>query len=468
LPSCISHFRRGLLGGVLVTAALLAAAGCGERNQVRLARRILEDHRARARVKPLPAAQVLRLQLRSRSGRGTGTETIEWHDSNYRETVSSACWKTIRGIQAGREYFSDEDGVTRVSAEPLLHELVTRFYFWRRAYLFDDQERARVELGPADGASVSVKVTPRGGNPLLLTFDRRDLRLLSARARHFDFVFSSPTRLRDSSRRESPIDVEILWSGLPTGVLADTASGGWTGRWSGKPQPVALSRRGRALTLRAHVSGEDVTLALDAAVDGPLRVRESLADRLKIAFTPDVFDRQVARGANLEIGDVSFPSLVVERTDSLPEGIDAAAGGTVFRETVVEIDPESVSLRLYDPARWVIPEGFFRALVDDDGNRPAAILQRKGIVLRLLGPTATAGTLVLTPEAARRLGLSGQTSRISGLHWGGAAMTDLSVSLGSDSVADFGEDGRFGWDLALAFHVFIDLPHRWAYLKPRR
>ena len=143
-----------MLSFVLLAVSLLtAAAGCGERNQVRLARRILEDHRARARVKPLSSAQVLRLELRSRSGRGAGTQTIEWDGINYRETVSSACWKTVRGIQAGREYFSDEDGVTRVSAEPLLHELVTRFYFWRRAYLFDDQERAHVDLGPADGAS---------------------------------------------------------------------------------------------------------------------------------------------------------------------------------------------------------------------------------------------------------------------------------------------------------------------------
>jgi hypothetical protein len=452
---------------LLAASSLVAGAGCGERNQVRLARRILQDHRTRARVKPLPAAQVLRLQLHSPSGRGTGTQTIEWDGINYRETVSSACWKTVRGIQAGREYFSDEDGVTRVAADPLLHELVTRFYFWRRAYLFDDQQGARVDLGPADGASVSVKVTPRGGDPLLLTFDRRDLRLLSARARHFDLVFSSPTRLRDSSRRESPVDVEMVWTGLPTGMLADTASGGWTGRWSGSPQSVALSRLGRALTLPAHVSGEAVTLALDAAVDGPLRLRNSLADRLKLAFTPDVFDRAVASGASFQIGDVSFPSLVVEKTDSLPDGIDAAAGGTVLRETVVEIDPESASLRLHDPAKWVIPQGFFRGLVDDDGNRAAAILQRKGLRLRLLGPTARAGALVLTPEAARRFGVTGQSSTISGLFWG-APLADLSVSIGSDSDADFGEDGRLGWDVALAFHVFFDLPHRWAYLKARR
>jgi hypothetical protein len=250
-------------------------------------------------------------------------------------------------------------------------------------------------------------------------------------------------------------------------MLADTASGGWTGRWSGSPQSVALSRLGRALTFRAHVSGEAVTLALDAAVDGPLRVRDLLADRLKLVFTSDVFDRAVARGASLQIGDVSFPSLVVERTDSLPDGIDAEAGGTVLRETVVEIDPEAASLRLHDPAKWVIPQGFFRGLVDDDGNRAAAILQRKGLKLRLLGPTATAGALVLTPEAARRFGVSGQASTISGLFWG-APLADLPVSISADSDADFGEDGRFGWDVALAFHVFFDMPHRWAYLKARR
>jgi hypothetical protein len=158
---------------------------------------------------------------------------------------------------------------------------------------------------------------------------------------------------------------------------------------------------------------------------------------------------------------------VVERTDSLPDGIDAAAGGTVLRATVVEIDPEAESLRLYDPARWVIPQGFFRGLVDDDGNRAAAIFQRKGLRLRLLGPTATAAALVLTPEAARRFGMSVQASTISGLHWG-APLADLSASIGSDSDADFGEDGRFGWDVALAFHIFFDMPHRWAYLKPRR
>ena len=83
----------------------------------------------------MPAAQVIRLRLRAISTGATGDEMIEWDEGNYRETVSSACWKTVRGIQAGREYFSDEDGVTRVTSDPLRFELRTRAYFWRRGYL---------------------------------------------------------------------------------------------------------------------------------------------------------------------------------------------------------------------------------------------------------------------------------------------------------------------------------------------
>ncbi len=462
-----SRFGRcGLPTAFLVALAALGATGCTQRAQTELARRILEDHRARARVKPLPAADVVRLRLTSAPSDASGSETIEWDESNYRETVSSACWTKVCGIQAGKGYFTDEDGVTRLASEPLLSEFLTRSYFWRRAYLFDDQQRARLELGPADDATVSVRVKPRGGEPLLLTFTRPELRLLAARSRHLELVFSSPTRLRDSSRRELPVETEILWTGLPTGALEDTAVGGWTARWSGTPAPVPFARLGRAVTVPVRLSGQPATLAFDAAEDGPVRVRDSLAERLGLAFTRDIFGRRVARGARLEIGEVSFPSLVVEATASLPEGIDLAAGAALLRETVVEIDPEAGTLRLHDPARWVGPEGFFRTLIDDDGNRAVPILQRKGERLRLLGPTAAVGPLTLTPRASRRLRLSGQPLRIAGLHWG-ALLPELPVVVSSDSETDFDEDGRIGWDLTLQFHAFIDLPHRWVYLKPR-
>jgi hypothetical protein len=463
LPTPRSGSRR-LFGGILLLASL-AAAGCTDRAQASLARRILQDHRARARVKPLAAAQLVRMHLASPAAGASGDATIQWDGENFRETVTSAGLTTVRGIQGGKGYFQDEDGVTRVVAEPFFSELVTRFYFWKRGYLFDDQERARVSLGPADDATVSVRIVPRGGEPLLLTFDRRDLRLRSARSRRLDLVFSSATRFRDSSRQQAAVDGEIVWIGLPTGPLSDTEAGGWSGRWGEGAAEAPFARLGRSVTFPARISGELVTLALDAAEDGPLRVRAGLADRLHLVFARDVFGRTVARGARLAVGGFSYDSLAVERSDALGEGIDAAAGAVFFRETVVEIDPNAGLARFHDPVRWVSANGFFRALVDDDGNRPAAIVRRKGQSLRLLAPTAIAGPLLLTPQALARLGLSGPVE-ISGLHLG-MALPPLPAIPSTGSEADFGEDGRLGWDLVLRFHVFFDLPHRWMYLKPR-
>ena len=48
---------------------VLAGSGCGERSDLRVARRILDNHRKSARVKPLPGAQVIRLQLTATAGR---------------------------------------------------------------------------------------------------------------------------------------------------------------------------------------------------------------------------------------------------------------------------------------------------------------------------------------------------------------------------------------------------------------
>jgi hypothetical protein len=32
--------------------------------------------------------------------------------------------------------------------------------------------------------------------------------------------------------------------------------------------------------------------------------------------------------------------------------------------------------------------------------------------------------------------------------------------------SDWGEDGRIGMDVLLRFHVYLDLPRRWVYLRP--
>jgi hypothetical protein len=443
---------------------LLFAASCTDVAQARLARRILEDHRVRAKVKPLAAAQVVRIRLRSPAGDASGDARIEWDEGNYRETVSSAGLTTVRGIQAGKGYFTDEDGVTRLASEPSLSDLITRFYFWRRAYLFDDQADARLALGPADAETVSVRLTPRGGDPLLLTFHRRDLSLASARSRHIDLAFDGPARFRDASRRGAPTDGEIAWIGLPTGVLADTSAGGWSARWEAAPAQAAWTRSGRDLTFPARLDARPVILALDGAAEAPLKVRPSVADRLPVSFLRDVFGRRVARGIRLEIGGLAFPSLAVEESDDLPDGIDGVAGGVLLRETVLEIDPAGRLLRFYDPARWVAAQGYYRVLLDDDGNRAVAILRRKGEILRLVGPSPVGGPIALTPEVRSRLAASGEPL-VSGLRWG-TALPDLPALTTDGSESAFGEDGRLGWDLVLGFHAFFDMPHRWSYLQP--
>jgi len=445
-------------------AAAVLTASCTDSAQARLARRILEDHRSRGKAKPLAAAQVVRIRLRSASGDASGSATIEWDGDNFRETVTSAGLTTIRGIQGGKGYFTDEDGVTRVASEPGLCDLLTRFYFWRRAYLFDDQAQARVALGPGDADTVSVQLTPRGGDPLLLTFRRKDLSLASARSRHFDLAFSGPARFRDASRRDAATEGEIAWIGLPTGALPDTSVGGWSARWPATPAQAIWTRSGRDLTFPARVGSRPVILALDGAADGPLRVRGSVADDLRVAWARDVFGRWVARGVRLEIGGLEFPGLVAEKSDDVPAGVDGVAGGTLLRETVVEVDPALHLLRFYDPARWVAGQGYFRVLLDDDGNRAVAILRHKGENVRLAGPTSLGGPIALTPDARGRLAPSGQP-RISGLHWG-TALPDLAVLTTDGSESAYGEDGRLGWDLVLNFHAFFDLPHRWAYLQP--
>src|SRR5262245_28158055 len=177
--------RRAL--GLLLLVSLVAHGGCGENAPSRICARILDRYRKVSGAKPLPAGGMIRLRLASVADMpsATGAAEIVWEPRRYRESVSSAGMTTVRGIESGKAYFTDEDGVTRVGSEPMLRELMTRSYFWRRAWLFTEYERAEISPGPADDATVSVRFRPEWANPLLLVFSRRDGGLVAVRSARF-------------------------------------------------------------------------------------------------------------------------------------------------------------------------------------------------------------------------------------------------------------------------------------------
>jgi len=119
---------------MLALALAVPAAGC-RLGASRMAQRVLARYQSVSGAKPLPSRGTVRLRLQSIPGRpsAAGSIQIDWSPYRYRETVSSAGLTTIRGIESGKAYFTDEDGVTRVASEPILRELTARTYFWRRA-----------------------------------------------------------------------------------------------------------------------------------------------------------------------------------------------------------------------------------------------------------------------------------------------------------------------------------------------
>jgi hypothetical protein len=461
------RFARPAAGAVLI-AGLLGTAVCGESSESRIAARILDHHRRATGAKPLPVSQTVLLRLSSPDGSASGKGEVAWEGPTYRETVSSAGATVARGIQGGKAYFTDEDGVTRVASDPVLRELETRAYFWKRAYLFGDWGRARIGLGASDDASVSVRLRPPRGNSLLLVFSRGDGRLLSVRSPRFHLDFETATRFRDLSDPRGPAQGEVAWIGLPVGALPDVRTGGGKSRFEPAPAEVPVDPDRPAFLFPAEVSGRPIRLRLDAAVDGPLRISPEIAARLGLPFRKDIFGRYLAGGAALSIGTLAYPSIFVERAPGLPEeGSDAVAGGVLFRETVVEFDLEARRLRFHDPATWVAPERFTRVVIDDDGNRPMAILRRKGEELRLLcGSVTGSPALSIAEETARRLGLPPDATTVDGLRWGPVALPRLPLRLDAGAVnPDWGEDGQLGFELLRRFHFFLDMSHRWIYLR---
>lgn len=412
---------------------------------------------------------MIRIRLSSSEGTGprSGTSEILWEPRRYRETVSSAGWNTVRGIEFGKAYFTDEDGVTRVVSDPVLRELTSRSYFWRRAWLFRDREGARLRLGPADDTSVSVQLQPTGGHPVMLSFSRPDGRLLSVRSPRFQLEFASPTRFRDLSDPRRPLTGEVAWIGLPTGRIPKPSAGGGRARFVEVSSRIPFERAAGGPLVSARLSGVSVRLAIDAAVSGPVRISPAVAARLPLSFETDVYGRSVAAGASLEVGSVRYPSLFVQRSEDIPGRADAAAGGCLFREAVVELDPELRHLGLHDPARWLVPEAFFRVVIDDDGDLPVAILDRGSQAVRLTAGTETGeAALLLAAASAARIGLAGQTTG-EGMLWGALKLPALPLRVSDrEFFPDWGDDGRLGFPLLLRFHAYVQMPQRWIYLHP--
>jgi hypothetical protein len=449
---------------LLLLAPLLAAA-CGRSAETRVAERILERYRSSAGAKPLAAAQLIKLKLTG-SGGARGTAEIAWQGSEYRERRESAGLATVRGLQAGKAFYTDEDGVTRVASEPVLRELVTRFYFWRRAFLFQDHDKERPALGPADEATASVRFGLYWGNTLQLVFSRRDGRLVGVRSPGFRFDYDSPTHFQDTSDPNAPVETDIAWVGLPTGPLEDISAGGGRARFKGPFAELPLEIAGGGPVVPATIGGVPVRLRVDASASGPVWVSADLAKKTGLPFSADAFGREVAGPAELAFDGLVFPSVHLERARGDLAGADAAAGGPLFRETVVECDPAAGRLRLHDTAVWAPPEGYQRFIIDDDGNRPVAPLRRGAKEFRVvLGTADPAGGIVLAPEAARRLGFTGNEPAARDLGWANHAFPAVPVRIGTAPRApDWGDDGTLSWQPLLDYRTFIDMPRRWIYL----
>jgi hypothetical protein len=127
LPERTSGVRVGRRLAIAASAAALLFAagsgtGCREGSPSAIATRILARYQKETGSKPLTAGGMIRLRLFRASGEteGSGAAEILWEPFRYRESMSSAGWTSVRGIEWGKAYFTDPDGVTRVVSDQVL------------------------------------------------------------------------------------------------------------------------------------------------------------------------------------------------------------------------------------------------------------------------------------------------------------------------------------------------------------
>ena len=332
--------------------------------------------------------------------------------------------------------------MTRVGSEPMLAELVTRSYFWRRAYLFDDRERAKPSLGPADETTASVRLTPIGGNELVLVFDRRTGALAARALAALPSRVRGPTRYRDLSR----LPVDAARSRGPVCPRAACPTRRRAAGTSSFTQPFAeapfqtdaggISDRGARLRRSRRVSRSTPT---------PTGRCESRRSSRRASVSPRPPGRvrtSHRRGRHArDRADLDGRNSTSRCWRSAGAGIDAVAGGVLYRETVVEIDPASGNVR-----STIRPDGSRRrdsaaAPLDDDGTVPVAILSRSGRRVRLRLGTRSSSPL-LVPASG---GIGDGATPVAGLVWGTLRFPPLPADpVPSRFDPAWGDDGALG------------------------
>ena len=439
-PCGLGVFRLAAPAAILAVAALLAGA-CGRISAGRIADRLLRDYRVKSGLRPLPAAGSIRVRLSPAGGEGVGAGAsglveIEWEGTRYRETITSAGVSTVRGIQGGKAFYIDEDGVTRVGSEPMLAELLTRSYFWRRAYLFDDRERAKLALGPADASGLAISLRPLGGNDLGLGFDR-DARRCAARRRRAS-TSSSRARRDSGTSRDCPSRERSCGRACRRGVCPIRPSA------AGTASSRSPSRRQRSTRSRRASSYRQPSRANRRVSRSTRTRRDPCASRRSSRIAPASRDVGTSSGGS---------SPTASRSRSARSRCRASTSRSAKRPRVSTRSPAACSRArrssrsIRAPAACAsttrpagsTPEGFGRNAVDDDGNIPAAILFRAGRRLRLRAGVTTKSPLLSRVTNGR--GARPRAGRRGALR---ARLGDAAPAFHSDTDSERGLRRRLG------------------------
>jgi hypothetical protein len=267
---------------------------------------------------------------------------------------------------------------------------------------------------------------------------------------------------------------------------------------------------GKRVWLTAKVNDTELLFQFDSAAGSSLLTPRA-AER--VGLRPDAWGSaggagdntiriQVARGVTLRLGRVSWiaPTVVLIPLDNIDEGTGRRADGLIGKDFldrfVVEIDYQTGTMNLYDPAKYVYSgTGTSLPITLAEGpiiNAKITMPGRGVMPCRLLVDAPFTGTLSFTRpfvekyrliDAATALTPNLLKSRIGGI--GGESVTYIgrvqSLTLGPHSfdrpVAEFclaeggtlarsDIEGLLGAEILRRFRVIFDYPHSRMILEP--